>query len=318
MIVACLLAKISEDLVVEKLQQQLIKTCTDYILDLLSDKFIESKVEAASVLGTFFYGPFELGNAVLTNQGIIEGMLLLSQSSVLSHQTVALDTIILATNKKDKCLGIVDQAVPLLKALYKSPNDSIKIRALVGLCKLGVAGGSDASIKALGEGSTLNLAKSCKRLLVNNLERYNETKTDNVSDKEEAFDNVRWAVDGFAFLSLDADVKQVIVEDKELLQTIFSLTKLDKLELGYPLVSLLGNLANSQQKKEIEPEMVELAQYAKQHIPEEHELDLPQEVEKRRRQLVEVGVAVALYNCTFKLAAGTVGSRPQLREEISK
>jgi len=31
------------------------------------------------------------------------------------------------------------------------------------------------------------------------------------------------------------------------------------------------NLSNSYDKKEFEPEMVELAKYAKQHVPEEHE-----------------------------------------------
>lgn len=39
----------------------------------------------------------------------------------------------------------------------------------------------------------------------------------------------------------------------------------------YPVAQVFVNLTNSYDKKEIEPEMIELAKYAKQHIPEEHE-----------------------------------------------
>lgn len=99
--------------------------------ELLTDKFIESKVEAAAVIGTLFSGPYEVGSRVLGTEGILEGLFLLTQSENLVHQTVALDTIILATTKKDKCMAIVDQAVPILRALYKSPDDGIKVRALL-------------------------------------------------------------------------------------------------------------------------------------------------------------------------------------------
>jgi hypothetical protein len=38
---------------------------------------------------------------------------------------------------------------------------------LQGLCKLGSAGGSDASDKQLAEGSTLTLAKVCRKYVIN-------------------------------------------------------------------------------------------------------------------------------------------------------
>lgn len=99
--------------------------------DLLTDKFIESKVEAAAVIGTLLSGPFDVGSQVLAREGILEGLILLSQAENVTYQTVALDTIILATNKKDKCMAVVDQAVPILRALYKTGDDAIKVRALV-------------------------------------------------------------------------------------------------------------------------------------------------------------------------------------------
>ena len=39
----------------------------------------------------------------------------------------------------------------------------------------------------------------------------------------------------------------------------------------YPVAQIFVNLTNSYDKKEIDPELVELAKYSKQHIPEDHE-----------------------------------------------
>jgi len=39
----------------------------------------------------------------------------------------------------------------------------------------------------------------------------------------------------------------------------------------YPVAQVFVNLANCYEKKEIEPELLELAKFSKQHIPEEHE-----------------------------------------------
>lgn len=88
-------------------------------------------MEAAAVIGTLFSGPYEVGSRVLATEGILEGLLLLSQSENLAYQTVALDTIILATNKKDKCMAVINQAVPILRTLYKSSDDGVKVRALL-------------------------------------------------------------------------------------------------------------------------------------------------------------------------------------------
>lgn len=39
----------------------------------------------------------------------------------------------------------------------------------------------------------------------------------------------------------------------------------------YPVAQILVNCANAYDKKEVEPELVELAKFAKHHVPEEHE-----------------------------------------------
>lgn len=105
---------------------------------------------------------------------------------------VACECIIAASSKKDKVTTIVNQGVSILKKLYNSKDDGIKVRALVGLCKLGASGGSDASIRPFADGATKKLADACRRFLVN------PTK-----DKESR----RWAAEGLSYLTLDAEVK---------------------------------------------------------------------------------------------------------------
>lgn len=62
----------------------------------------------------------------------------------------------------------------------------------------------------------------------------------------------------------------------------------------YAIVTVLVNLVNAYDKQELVPEMVELAKFAKHHIPEEHELDDPDFVAKRIEVLAKEGVTSAL------------------------
>lgn len=72
-------------------------------------------------------------------------------------------------------------------------------------------------------------------------------------------------------------------------------------EVLYPIITCLVNLVNAYDKQEMVPEMVELAKFAKHHIPEEHEFDDPDFVEKRIEVLVDLGVT----NCLVNLSKAT-------------
>lgn len=84
------------------------------------------------------------------------------------------------------------QGVNILKKLYQSKEDAIRVRALVGLCKLGASGGTDATIRPFADGATKKLAEACRRFLINP-----------AKDR----DMRRWAAEGLSYLTLDADVK---------------------------------------------------------------------------------------------------------------
>ncbi|GIX73165.1 protein unc-45 homolog B [Caerostris extrusa] len=246
------------------------------VLEFINDKLrgmdIENKVRATRTITALLQGPVDAGNACLGQKGVVEMMLAMASSDDELQQKVSAEAIIAAASKKDKCTAIVSMGTDILKKLYQSKNENIKVRALVGLCKIGSSGGFDASIKMFSEGSSLKLAKACRK------------------DK----DLRKWAVEGLSYLTLDADVKEELLEDKAAIQSLIELTKEGDLSVVYGCVTTLVNLTNSYDTEEIIPELVELAKFAKQHVPETHVKDTKEFIDKRVKALADSGVTIAL------------------------
>lgn len=229
------------------------------------------------------------------------------------QQKVACECIIAATSKKSKISPIVKQGTQILKSLYKSGDDDIRIRALVGLCKLGSSGGTDASIRPFSEGSTLKLAEACRRFLI-----HPNTNPD----------TKRWAVEGLSYLSLDAEVKEKLVEDQAALTAIMGLAKSEKTSAMYALVSIFVNLCNAYEKQEVIPEMIELAKFSKCHVPEDHELDDVDFINKRILLLCKYGVITVLVMLSksesinikelISRLFNAICSLPEVRGEVAK
>merc|ERR1719309_1459566 len=229
------------------------------------DPSMESKVRLISGLTTLLQNAPEVGNSQLKD-GVLQIMLMLAQSDEYVQQLVASEAIVAAANKKQDANAIVNQGLNILKSLYHSKNDHIKVRALVGLCKLGSSGGHDASIKPLADGSSEKLAEACRRFLIN-------------PGKDK--DLRKWAAEGLAFLTLDADVKEKLVEDEPAIKALIELGRTGSQDVLYGVITVLVNLTNSYDKQEITDEMIQLAKFAKHHIPTEHDLDDPDFVDKR-------------------------------------
>ena len=99
----------------------------------------------------------------------------------------------------------------------------------------------------------------------------------------------------FIVSTLDADVKEKLVDDEAAVKALIELAKADKSQdCAYGVVTVFVNCTNSFEKQEIMPEMLELAKFAKHHIPEEHELDDPDFIDKRIFQLANYGMTSAL------------------------
>ncbi|XP_059159909.1 protein unc-45 homolog B-like [Physella acuta] len=273
------LSKIYDDLINDKLRDKFKEKCHEYFRDLFSDGIFESKIEAVAALSTLLQGTYDVGGMLLGLEGVTELMFTLAETDNVQYQRVAVEAIVSSASKKDKCSGILKDAVPILKKLYQSSEDHIKVRALVGLCKLGSFMGTDASAQPMAEGSTEKLARICRKFLVN------ATKDSDLR---------KWATEGLAYLTLDANIKEELVDDTEAIKSIFDLAKLSDRNTTYASVTVLVNCTNSYDKQDIMPELLELAKFAKQHIPEEHAKDKPEFISGRIHKLAKAGVINAL------------------------
>ncbi|XP_028561992.2 protein unc-45 homolog A isoform X1 [Podarcis muralis] len=298
---AVLLSKLYGDLKCDGERENFHRLCEDYVRGWFQDHGVPGKLRAIQTASCLLQGPSEAGNRVLELSGIMESILALCASSRETDQLVAVEALIHAADKAKRATFITANGVTLLKEIYKhSERDSIRIRALVGLCKLGSAGGTDFSMKQFAEGSTLKLAKQCRKWLCN-----------------EAIDagTRYWAAEGLAFLSLDADVKEELLEDKAALQALFWLARSENRSVLFAVASTLVNCTSSYDQEEPDPQMVELAKYAKQHIPEKHPKDKPEFVRQRVRKLLAAGVVSAL-TCMVKSESPSLS--PACRELISR
>lgn len=274
------LARIYENMYYDQARQLYMDKIDEYIRDRLLEPEIESKVRVTVAITSLLRGPLDVGNAVISKEGIMEMVLVMAGTDDVLQQKVASECLIAAASKADKAKAIISQGIDILKALYKNTkDDGIRVRALVGLCKLGSSGGSDASIKPFADGSTTKLAEACRRFLVH-------------PGKDK--DLRRWAAEGLSYLTLDAEVKEKLVEDRPALHALIELARTGDQSVLYGVVTTIVNLCNAYDKQEIIPEMVELAKFAKHHIPEEHELDDPDFVTKRILILGTEGVTSAL------------------------
>ncbi|KAM3925544.1 protein unc-45 homolog A [Leptodactylus fuscus] len=275
-----LLNKLFDDLKCEAERENFHKLCEDYVRSLFENHGMDGKLRAIQTVSCLLQGPFEAGNRTLELSGIMDSIIALCASEREIDQQVAVEALIHAAGKAKRASFITANGVTLLKDIYKkNENDAIRIRALVGLCKLGSAGGTDFSMKQFAEGSTLKLAKQCRKWLCN--------ESIQASTR-------RWAVEGLAYLTFDADVKEEFVEDKSAMQAMFSLAKSEDKTVIFAVASTLVNCTNSYDREEIDPQMLELAKYAKQHVPEEHPKDKKEFVEARVQKLLVAGVVSAL------------------------
>jgi len=259
-------------------REALIAEVGKFTQEKLMDPGMESKVRIVVAITTLLTNAPDLGNSQL-KEGLLEMMLVMARSDEYIQQLVASEAIIAAASKKKDVTAIVNQGLDILKTLYKSSNDHIKVRALVGLCKLGASGGSDAALRPFAEGSSVKLAEACRRFLIN---------------PEKDSDLRRWAAEGLSFLTLDAEVKEKLVEDEPAMRALIELGKTGAQNVMYGVLATLVNITNSYDKQEIDPEMLELAKFAKHHIPEEHEMDDEDFADKRIWSIAQMGVTSAL------------------------
>lgn len=278
-IAAVCLSRVYENMYYDQARERFTEQVDEFIKDKLLDPDLESKVRVVVAITSLLTCAMDVGSAIIGRDGILQMILAMATTEDVLQQKVACECIVAAALKQDKAKAIMSQGVDILKKLYNSKDDGIKVRALVGLCKLGSSGGVDASIRPFADGATTKLAEACRRFLIK-------------PGKDK--DIRKWAADGLAYLTLDADVKEKLTEDKAAIQALIQLAKSGDQSVLYGVVTTFVNLCNAYDKQEVLPEMVELAKFAKHHIPEEHELDDVDFINKRMTLLCDEGITSAL------------------------
>ncbi|XP_039741892.1 protein unc-45 homolog B [Pteropus medius] len=280
MLASILINKLYDDLRCDPERDHFRKICEEYITGTFDPQDMDKNVIAIQIVSGILQGPFDLGNQLLGLKGVMEMMVALCGSEREADQLVAVEALIYASTKLSRATFIITNGVSLLKEIYKTTkNEKIKIRTLVGLCKLGSAGGTDYGLRQFAEGSTEKLAKQCRKWLCN---ASIDTRTR------------RWAVEGLAYLTLDADVKDDFVQDIPALQAMFELAKTSDKTILYSVATTLVNCTNSYDVKEVIPELVQLAKFSKQHVPEEHPKDKKDFIDMRVKRLLKAGIISAL------------------------
>uniref|UniRef100_A0A671Y688 Unc-45 myosin chaperone A n=1 Tax=Sparus aurata TaxID=8175 RepID=A0A671Y688_SPAAU len=266
-----LLSKLYDDLKSDKERENFNKLCEEYVQAHFSRSGLDAKLRAIQTVSVLLQGPSDVGNRTLEMSGMIDAVISLCASEDVIHQQVAVEALIHAAGKAKRASFITANGVALLKDLYKkSENDRIRVRALVGLCKLGSAGGTDFSMKQFAEGSTLKLAKQCRKWLCN--ESLPPTSR-------------RWSVEGLAYLTFDADVKEDLVQDKNALLAMCELAKVRlMILLFFSCTTILFDITHHLYYTAVLHEPVCLFMWQ----------DAPSYVEKRLVKLLEAGVVSAL------------------------
>lgn len=297
MTISVALSKLHESLGRNKELMDIMKdACISFVHSHLSKDGSKSKVEGLTALATLLQGALEVGNQVFAEETVLAEMVKMAKLDDVHCQAIAAEALALAASDKDRCHGIMQEGLPVLKALYSSRDEGVRVRALVGLCKLGSVGGSNVNARTLTEGSTVKLEKACRKFLIRS------KKGDNLK---------KWATEGLAFLSLDADVKEALVGDEDALKSLFQIPKTQDQSLLYGIATIFVNMTNSYDKPEKNKDLEELGKFAGENMPKEHEFDSEEHVKKRVASLLELGIVPAL------VSLSVVDSKP-LHEQVSR
>lgn len=277
--VACCLSAIYDDVYNDSEREKYQETCETFVNDFIKSEIDPNgKIRGIAALGVILQGPFEVGSAIIVKGNLINMMLDLADSDNLIQERVAVEAVVYSASKKDKATGILSEGIDVLKKLYQSKNQQIKVRALVGLCKLASCKGSDVSIKLLADGSAAKLEKACRKILCSAPD----------------YDSKKWACDGLAYLTLDADIKTALANDPASLSVLLELTNKEDKNTFFSIATVLSNVTNAIPPKKPSEEMLKIAEYAKHHIPEVHKYDSEKYIKERRHQLMDAGVANAM------------------------
>ncbi|XP_071626383.1 protein unc-45 homolog B-like [Temnothorax longispinosus] len=285
-IISMCLAKIYENTYCNDDKRTFINATEEFIGNNLLKFDTESKVRIVLAITTLVFGPLDVAEAVIFKPEIFEMIFAMSKTDDILQQKVVCECIVAVVTKSKKVNVFIRQSVNILENLYQSEDDSIRIRVLVGFCKLSKFDKSILSdcttIEPFADGATKKLAKVCTQVLINHKKRKDIRK---------------WAVEGLSYLTSHVEVKKELIKDRQAVKAMIELAETNDQSVIFGLTIILVNLCDAYDKKEFIPEMTELVMFIRRYFSEEYlTKDGNDFVKKRRCVLANEGVTGALVN----------------------
>ncbi|XP_071652808.1 protein unc-45 homolog B-like [Temnothorax longispinosus] len=280
------LTKIYENMYYDAAKEKFINAIEEFIKDKSLSPDTESKVRIVLAITTLIFGPLDVANVIICKKEVIGLILAMAKTDDVLQQKMVCECIVAAITNCNKANIFIWRGRNILQNLYYSKHDSIRIRALVGLCKL--TNFEDAlcspTIKLFPHGAAKELAKVCRRFLIN----YKKEK-----------DMIKWALKGLSYLTFDDDVKDELIEDQQAIRAMMELTKTDDQSISYGVLVTLINLCNAYEEQEHIPEILELITVVRHHFADKHVVaDDENDARIRRRlcMLAKAGMTSTLVN----------------------
>lgn len=246
---------------------------------------LAENVKGLTSLTAILEGSIETGEEIFADDSVLKRILNLAGSDELEVKVMAAEALAYAASIKKTCAALRTEGMGVLKSLFKSDNDSLKVRGLVCMSKVGMTGAGNVKEQYLSEDGVMQLYKACLQFLL---------AKDNEKFK-------KLAVEAIAFLTMSADIKEEIINDKEALEALLEVGKSGDSTSVYGVCNCLVNLTNSFDKPERNEELEKLAEYAQHNIPKMSEKDSAEYVKKRIDILVHSGVTTALVHIAGKI-----------------
>ncbi|XP_024883055.1 protein unc-45 homolog B-like [Temnothorax curvispinosus] len=289
------LTKIYENMYYDAAKKEFIDAIEKFIKDKLLTSDSESKVRGVVAITTLMFGPLDVVYAIMIKRGVLEMIVAMSEANDVFQKKVVCECVIVAMTKFKqtnvficRCVRILENLYTFSTYTYTGMYDSIRVRALVGLCIISKFEKSILSsyttiepFAQLADGTIKKLTKVCAQFLIN-------------PKKEE--DMRKWAIKGLRYLTIIFEVKEKLIKDRQqaAVKAIIELTETKDQSVLYDVTIMLANLCCAYDDNELIPEMIESVMFIKYYFSGRDQPKKDDFMKISRRALVEVGVTSAL------------------------
>mmetsp|Transcript_19962 Transcript_19962/g.76476 ORF Transcript_19962/g.76476 Transcript_19962/m.76476 type:complete len:959 (+) Transcript_19962:85-2961(+) len=278
-------------------REEEFRTSCKHTLMAMLDREEEERMPALFALSVILQAIPAVGDFLVEEPTALEKVIELAKQAKGEEQERVVVDAILETAANRKIGGAVLAAgFGEVKRFYKSKYDTVRVRALVCLSKVGVAGDSKEGRGMSGE-SYVNLSKSARKFLGEGCSGRPDSVKANISDPKVLAEIRGYAVEALAYLSCEAEVKEELAADDLALKGLHDTALLDNRVLRISIVTIYQNMARAFAKPtEKQEELAKLHKMAGQEVPGMvlHPMDEPEFVKKRIAVLVKAGACAAL------------------------